>query len=252
MPRSIVAGNWKMNTTPQSAADLAAGVAAGAGSAGNVELIVCPPFVSLPAVRDAVAGSVVRIGAQNVHHEGSGAFTGEVSSEMLVGLCQYVILGHSERRQMFGESDETVNLKVRAALLAGLRPILCVGETLEQREAGDAADVVEGQVLAGLADVPDIRDVVVAYEPIWAIGTGRAATPEIAEEIMGGAILDALRDLFGDAAEEVPLLYGGSVNAGNAGAFAAQASIHGGLVGGASLQADQFLEVVAAVALAKG
>ena len=252
MPRSIVAGNWKMNTTPQSAADLAAGVAAGAGSAGNVELIVCPPFVSLPAVRDAVAGSVVRVGAQNVHHEGSGAFTGEVSSEMLVGLCQYVILGHSERRQMFGESDETVNLKVRAALLAGLRPILCVGETLEQREAGDAADVVEGQVLAGLADVPDIRDVVVAYEPVWAIGTGRAATPEIAEEIMGGAILDALRDLFGDAAEEVPLLYGGSVNAGNAGAFAAQASIHGGLVGGASLQADQFLEVAAAVALAKG
>ncbi len=254
MPRSIVAGNWKMNTTLESAAELAAGVAAGAGSVGNVELILCPPFVSLSAVRNAVAGSGVGVGvgAQNMHHEGSGAFTGEVSAEMLTGLCQYVILGHSERRQLFGETDETVNLKVRAALLAGLRPILCVGETLEQREAGDAADVVEGQVLAGLADVDDITDVVVAYEPVWAIGTGRAATPEIAQEIMGVAILDALRDLFGDAAENVPLLYGGSVNAGNAGAFAAQPNIHGGLVGGASLQADQFLEVAAAVAGAKG
>ena len=252
MPRSIVAGNWKMNTTLETAARLAAGVAAGAGSMGGVELILCPPFVSLAAVRDAVAGSRVEVGAQNMHHEGSGAFTGEVSAEMLAGLCQYVILGHSERRQLFGETDESVNLKVRAALLAGLRPIVCVGETLEQRESGDAADVVEGQVLAGLADVTDITDLVVAYEPVWAIGTGRAATPEIAQEIMGGAILDALRDLFGDAGEEVPLLYGGSVNSGNAGAFAEQANIHGGLVGGASLQADQFLEVAAAVGTAKG
>ena len=252
MPRSIVAGNWKMNTTPQSAADLAGSVAVGADRAGNVELVVCPPFVSLAAVRDAVSGSGVRVGAQNMHHQGSGAFTGEISPEMLAELCQYVILGHSERRQLFGETDETVNLKVRAALLAGLRPILCVGETLEQRESGDAADVVEGQVLAGLTDVSDITDVVVAYEPVWAIGTGRAATPEIAQEIMGGAILDALRDLFGDAAEDVPLLYGGSVNAENAGTFAAQESIHGGLVGGASLQAGQFLDVAAAVAAAKG
>ena len=251
MPRSIVAGNWKMNTTLESAAELTAGVAAGAGSVGDVELIVCPPFVSLEAVRSAVAGTRVGVGAQNMHHEASGAFTGEVSAEMLAGLCQYVILGHSERRQMFGETDELVNLKVRAALLGGLRPIVCVGETLEEREAGDAAHVVEGQVLSGLADLADIMDVVVAYEPVWAIGTGRAATPEIAQEIMGGAILDALRDLFGDAADDVPLLYGGSMNPGNAGAFAAQASIHGGLVGGASLQADQFLQVAAAVAVAK-
>ncbi len=252
MPRSIVAGNWKMNTTLESASGLAAGVAAGAEGVGDAELIVCPPFVSLAAVRDAVAGSRVGVGAQNMHHEGSGAFTGEVSAEMLAGLCQYVILGHSERRQLFGETDELVNRKVRAALLAGLRPIVCVGETLEQRESGDAADVVEGQVLAGLADIADITDLVVAYEPVWAIGTGRAATPEIAQEIMGGAILDALRDLFGDGADGVPLLYGGSMNAGNAGAFAAQPSIHGGLVGGASLQADQFLEVAAVVAGAKG
>ena len=252
MTRSIVAGNWKMNTTLETAVDLASGVAAGAGSVGDVELILCPPFVSLAAVHDTVSGTGVGVGAQNMHHEGSGAFTGEVSAEMLSGLCEYVILGHSERRQLFGETDESVNLKVRAALLSGLRPIVCVGETLEQREAGDAADVVEGQVLAGLADITDIMQVIVAYEPVWAIGTGRAATPEIAQEIMGGAILDALRDLFGDAAEEVPLLYGGSVNAANAGSFAAQESIHGGLVGGASLQAGQFLEVATAVAAAKG
>ena len=252
MPRSIVAGNWKMNTTLQSAVDLASGVAAGAGSVGDVELILCPPFVSLAAVRDTVAGTRVGVGAQNMHHEASGAFTGEVSAEMLAGLCRYVILGHSERRQLFGETDESVNLKVRAALLAGLRPIVCVGETLEQREAGQAADVVQGQTLAGLDGVPDITDVIVAYEPVWAIGTGRAATPEIAEEIMGGAILDALRGLFGADAGNVPLLYGGSVNPDNAAAFAAQPDIHGGLVGGASLQAGQFLQVAAAVAGANG
>ena len=252
MPRCIVAGNWKMNTTLESAVELAAGVAAGAASAGDVELILCPPFISLAAVRDAVAGHGVAVGAQNMHHEGSGAFTGEVSAEMLAGLCQYVILGHSERRQLFGETDESVNLKVRAALLAGLRPVVCVGETLEQREAGDAAGVVRGQVLAGLAGVNDITNVVVAYEPVWAIGTGRAATPEIAQEVMGGGVLDALRNLFGDAAENVPLLYGGSVNAGNAASFAAQPNVHGALVGGASLQAGPFLEVAAAVAAAKG
>ncbi len=252
MPRSIVAGNWKMNTTLESAVNLATDVAAGAGSVGDVELILCPPFISLAAVRDAVAGHPVSVGAQNMHPEGFGAFTGEVSAKMLTGLCQYVIIGHSERRQLFGETDETVNLKVRAALAAGLRPILCVGETLEQRESGDAASVVGGQTLAGLAEVPDITNVVVAYEPVWAIGTGRAATPEIAQEIMGGPVLTALRDLFAAAADNIPLLYGGSVNPANAASFASQPSIHGGLVGGASLQAGQFLEVASAVAAAKG
>ncbi len=256
MPRSIVAGNWKMNTTLAQAAALAADVAAGAANANGVELVICPPFVSLAAVRDAVTGpsagaTRVGVGAQNMHFEPSGAFTGEVSAEMLRGLCQYVILGHSERRQLFGETDELVNRKTRAALLAGLRPIVCVGETLEHRESGQAADVVEGQVLAGVADVPDITDIVIAYEPVWAIGAGRAATPEIAGEIMGGAILDALRDLFGDAADAVPLLYGGSVNPANAAAFAAQPGIHGALVGGASLQANQFLQVAAAFATPK-
>ena len=251
MPRCIVAGNWKMNTTLDEAVALASEVAAGAPDSNNLEIILCPPFISLAAVRQAVSGSPVMVGAQNMYFESAGAFTGEVSPEMLRSLCQFVILGHSERRQLFGETDETVNRKVHAALAAGLKPIVCVGETLAQREAGQAADVVEGQVLAGVADVHDITDVVLAYEPIWAIGTGRAATPEIAEEIMGGPIHDALRDLFGDAADSVPLLYGGSVSPGNAAAFAAQPSIHGALVGGASLQADQFLQVAAAVADAK-
>ena len=251
MPRSIVAGNWKMNTTLEEAASLASDVASGAAAASGVELVLCPPFISLAAVRRAVSGSSVRVGAQNMHHEAAGAYTGEVSATMLRSLCHYVIIGHSERRQLFGETDETVNRKVHAALAAGLSPIVCVGETLEQREGGQAADVVEGQVLAGVADVHDINDVVVAYEPVWAIGTGRAATPEIAEEIMGGTIRDALRDLFGDDADSVPLLYGGSVNPSNAAAFAAMHSIDGALVGGASLQADQFLQVAAAVAGAK-
>ena len=241
MPRSIVAGNWKMNTTLEEAGTLASEVASGAATANGVELILCPPYISLAAVRRAVSGTSVRVGAQNMHFEASGAFTGEVSAAMLRSLCHYVILGHSERRQMFGETDETVNRKVHAALAAGLRPIVCVGETLEQREGGQAADVVEGQVLAGVADVLDITEVVVAYEPVWAIGTGRAATPEIAEEIMGGAIRDALRDLFGDDGDSVPLLYGGSVNATNADSYSSQPSINGALVGGASLQADQFL-----------
>jgi triosephosphate isomerase len=241
-----------MNTTLEEAASLAVDIAAGASGAGEAQLILCPPFISLAAVRRSVSGSSVRVGAQNMHHEAAGAYTGEVSATMLRSLCHYVILGHSERRQLFGETDETVNRKVHAALAAGLRPIICVGETLEQREDGQAADVVEGQVLAGVADVHDINDVVVAYEPVWAIGTGRAATPEIAEEIMGGAIRDALRDLFGDDADSVPLLYGGSVNPSNAASFAAMPNINGALVGGASLQADQFLQVAAAVAGAKG
>ena len=251
MPRSIVAGNWKMNTTKEEAAALAVDIVAGAPNAGGVELVLCPPFISLAAVRRSVSGSSVRVGAQNMHYEAAGAFTGEVSASMLRSLCHYVILGHSERRQLFGETDELVNRKVHAALAVGLRPIVCVGETLDQREDGQAADVVEGQVLAGVADVPDITEVVVAYEPVWAIGTGRAATPEIAEEIMGGAIRDALRDLFGDDADSVPLLYGGSVNPANAASFAAQPSINGALVGGASLQADQFIQVASAVGGAK-
>lgn len=252
MPDLVVAGNWKMNTTVAEAAALASAVRDGAAAVGGVELILCPPFVSLVAVRDAVQGSKVKVGAQNMHFQDSGAFTGEVSPSMLQGLCEYVILGHSERRQMFAETDASVNSKVKAAQAAGLKPIMCVGESPEQREQGNASDVISGQVRAGLEGITDTSGLIVAYEPIWAIGTGQAATPEIAAEIMGGAILETLQSLFPAAADNIPLLYGGSMNGGNAGDFAAKDCIHGGLVGGAALQADQFLQVAAAVASAKG
>ena len=253
MPTIIVAGNWKMNKTLAEAVELAQAVTSGANAASGVEVVLCPPSVALAAVGDAVAGSPVRVGAQNMHFEDAGAFTGEIAPPMLQGLCDYVILGHSERRQLFGETDEMVNHKVLAALAHGLRPILCVGETLEQREAGQAAAVISEQVRAGLADTArlDISGLVVAYEPIWAIGTGQAATPEIAAEVMGGPALEALRALYGSAAEDLPLLYGGSVNAGNVADFAAQSSIHGALVGGASLQADSFLEIARLTGAAK-
>ena len=259
-PQTIVAGNWKMNL------DIAAGVAlaasiAGAASAGaasdaaGVNLIVCPPFVALGAVRDAVAGSGVAVGAQNMHAADSGAFTGEIAPPMLVGLCDYVIIGHSERRQFFGETDDEVGRKAAAAQRHGLRPIICVGETLAQRESGQAAEVIRRQVTAALSEIDYDDDadgagrLVIAYEPVWAIGTGRAATPEIAGQIMGGSIRPTVAAALGaDAARVTPLLYGGSVNAGNAAAFAAVADINGALVGGASLDATAFLDVARAFA----
>ena len=252
MPTPVVAGNWKMNTTIDAAASLASGVRAGVNAGSGCGVILCPPFISLQAVSNAVAGSPVRVGAQNMHAEASGAFTGEVSPAMLQGLCEYVILGHSERRQLFGETDETVNLKVKSAFAASLLPILCVGETLEQREAGNAAAVVGQQLRGGLDGIDNITGLIVAYEPVWAIGTGLAATPEIAADVMGGAILGTLTAIYGAAAADVPLLYGGSVNPGNAASFATETSIHGALVGGASLRADQFLQIVQATAEAKG
>jgi len=251
MPDLVVAGNWKMNTTVSEAAALAAGVRDGAAGVTGVELVLCPPAVSLVAVSDAVKGSAVKVGAQNMHFQESGAFTGEVSPGMLQGICDYVIIGHSERRQMFAETDESVNLKIKAAQAAGLRPIMCVGETLEQREAGQASDFISGQVHAGLEGITDATGLVVAYEPIWAIGTGQSATPETAAEIIGGVILETLRSIFSGAAANISLLYGGSMNGGNAGGYAAQDCIHGGLIGGAALQADQFLQVATAVVAAK-
>jgi triosephosphate isomerase len=251
MPDLVVAGNWKMNTTVSEAVALAAGVRDGSAAVLGVELVLCPPFISLTAVSDAVKGSAVKVGAQNMHFEDSGAFTGEVSPGMLQGICDYVIIGHSERRQMFAETDQSVNSKIKATQATGLKPILCVGETLEERDSGKASDVISGQVKAGLDGVGDTANLIVAYEPIWAIGTGQAATPEIAVEIMGGAILGTLQSLYSAGSGNIPLLYGGSMNAGNAGDFAAQDCIHGGLIGGAALQAESFLEVAAAVAAAK-
>ena len=252
MPVPIVAGNWKMNTTIAGAITLAANVAQGVAGIAGVEVAVFPPFISLAAVRDALEGSSVKVGAQNMYFEASGALTGEVAAPMLEGICDYVILGHSERRQLFGETNTLINRKVKAAFQSGLRPILCVGETLEQREQGQAGEVVDKQLRTGLVDLDDITGLVVAYEPVWAIGTGRAATPEIAADMMGEEMVKTLRSLFGDAGVGVPLLYGGSVNPTNAPSFLAQDCIHGALVGGASLQAKQFAEIVQATATAKG
>ena len=251
MPDAMVVGNWKMNNNLADGLELAGRIRDGIGTLSAVEVVLCPPFLALAPIADTLNGSGVKVGAQNMHFEASGAFTGEVSPAMLQGICDYVILGHSERRQMFGETDQSVNLKVKAAAAHGIRPIMCVGETLEQRESGKALEVVSGQVRAGLDGVVDITGLVLAYEPIWAIGTGQAATPEVAAEIMGGALFETLASIYGDAAADVPLLYGGSVNPANAESFAAQTHIHGSLVGGASLQAETFLEIARLTAAAK-
>ena len=240
-----------MNTTPDEGGPLADAVCNLSGDLTALDLVLCPPYMGLHAVSERLKGSGIGLGAQNMHFEESGAFTGEVSPGMLKGICDYVIIGHSERRQMFAETDQSVNSKIKATQATGLKPILCVGETLEERESGKASDVISGQVKAGLDGVGDTANLIVAYEPIWAIGTGQAATPEIAVEIMGGAILGTLQSLYSAGSGNIPLLYGGSMNAGNAGDFAAQDCIHGGLIGGAALQAESFLEVAAAVAAAK-
>ena len=252
MPVPLVAGNWKMNTTIDEAVALAKAVKEAVDGITGVDVLVCPPFVSLAPVAEALEGNQVMVGAQNMHHQASGAFTGEVAPGMIAGICRYVILGHSERRQLFGEDDGLINLKVKGAVDAGLVPILCVGETLQQREDGKAGEVVGDQVKAGLDSVSPSGGLVVAYEPVWAIGTGVSATPETASEIMGGAILKTLEDLYGaETASQTPLLYGGSANPDNIGGFVSQDVIHGGLVGGASLRADQFAAIVKATAAAK-
>ena len=252
---NIVAGNWKMNTDLASGVALASEIASGASGLSDVTLIVSPPFVSLSAVRDAVAGSGVLLSAQNMHTDDSGAFTGEIAPTMLVGLCDYVIIGHSERRQLFGETDDTVGRKTASALHHGIRPIVCVGETLAEREAGQASEVIRRQVVAALADVDSdlaAGKLAIAYEPVWAIGTGRAATPEIADSIMGGAIRPTISAALGEeAALLTPLLYGGSANPTNAADYAAVESVNGALVGGASLDATSFLAVAAAFAVAR-
>ncbi len=250
--QNIVAGNWKMNTDIASGIALAANIAAGAADLRGVRVILGPPFVSLVTVRDTVAGSGIAVAAQNMHADDSGAFTGEIAPTMLTGICDYVMIGHSERRQYFGETDESVGRKTAAALQHGIRPIVCVGETLDERESGQAAEVIRRQVVAALADL-DPHEVAgrlaIAYEPVWAIGTGRAATPEIADQVMAGAIRSTIAAALGsDAAAATPLLYGGSVNPGNSADFAAAPSINGALVGGASLDAASFLAVAAAFA----
>ncbi|HZP57977.1 MAG TPA: triose-phosphate isomerase [Dehalococcoidia bacterium] len=245
----IAAGNWKMNTTRESAGQLAADVAKHAAKAPGVEVIVCPPFLYLFDVRDATAGSTVRVGAQNCFWEEKGAFTGEVSVTQVAEAADYVIIGHSERRQYFGETDETVNRRVRAALAHGLKPIVCVGETLSERNGGETEAVLLRQVREGLAEVTIPRYLVVAYEPVWAIGTGLAADGAMAQAAIG-LIRDTLRERCGDVADDVRILYGGSVTPENAAEFMTQPDIDGGLVGGASLKADSFAAIIDAMAAA--
>jgi triosephosphate isomerase (TIM) len=245
----LVAGNWKMYKTVAEARHLVSELVPGLQVLDGVERVLCPPFPSLLAVAALLEGTDIRLGAQNMHWEASGAYTGEVSPLMLTELCQYVILGHSERRTYFNETDETVNRKLHSALAHDLTPILCVGETLEEYEAGQTNEVVSRQMKLGLAGLQlvDGSVIVVAYEPVWAIGTGRASTASGANEVIADVIRAAMKELFGDEiAQAVRVLYGGSVKGENAAEFFSQPDIDGALVGGASLKVGDFTQIVQA------
>jgi triosephosphate isomerase len=247
--RKVVAGNWKMNKTVPEALALVRELKGLVASAQNVEVVVAPPFVALHAVAQELAGSNIRLAAQNCHWEASGAFTGEVSASMLKDVgCTYVILGHSERRQFFGETDETVNKRTRAALKAGLIPIVCVGETLAEREANRTLEVVERQVAGALAgfSASEVAGFVLAYEPVWAIGTGRTATSEQAQEVHAAIRAQLGRLYDGATAGQVRIQYGGSVKPDNAAELMGKPDVDGALVGGASLKAGDFAAIVRA------
>ena len=245
---AIIAGNWKMNKTPAEATELIEAIKPLVKDA-QCGVVVCVPYVDLQAALDATKGTNIGVGAENVHWAKSGAFTGEISAEMLTAMgVQYVIIGHSERRTYFGETDETVNQRVRAALDAGLKVILCVGEVKSQRLAGITDEVVGMQTKLDLAGVTadELKNVIIAYEPVWAIGTGLTATPAQAEETCG-AIRAVLAQLYGEAAADgVTIQYGGSMNAGNAAELLSQPNVDGGLIGGASLKPNDFATIVAA------
>ncbi len=240
----MIVGNWKMNTTVESAVELASAVKRGVSEDIASDVVICPPYVSLVSVSEAVRGSRIAVGAQNMHSETNGAFTGEISAEMLAQICRFVILGHSERRTYLSESDEFVNAKVLAAKVAGITPILCVGESLADRQSGRAVDVVTSQLDANLNGIDRNANIAVAYEPVWAIGTGESASPDVAQEMMARLRL-ALADLLGDRATDIPLLYGGSVNLSNIASYMAEKDIDGALVGSASLDADTFCQLIA-------
>lgn len=249
MRRPFIAGNWKMNLSREEGVALTSGISAGLSENSPVDAAVCPPAVYLEAVIGAAKGGQVKVGAQNMSSEPSGAFTGEISAAMLTDIgCQYVILGHSERRQIFGETDEMINKKVAAALAGNLLPILCVGETLEVREAGNTAEVVRGQMEGSLAgfSAEEMEKIVIAYEPVWAIGTGKVASPEQAEEVHAD-LRKWLETRYNTAtAEKVRIQYGGSVKPDNAAELLSQPNIDGALVGGASLKVDSFLGIIEA------
>ena len=245
--KPLIAGNWKMHTTINEGADLILKLRERVKGVDSVDIVVAPPFTSLHHLSHLVADSPIKLAAQDLHWEANGAFTGEVSAPMLASVgCTYVIIGHSERRQLFKETDETVNRKVMAALKAGLKPIVCVGETLEEREAGKTLQRVRAQMKGALAGLSGgaVRDIAIAYEPIWAIGTGKTASPQEAEEVHN-ALRELLFELFNlDQAKDVRIIYGGSVKPDNIDSLMAQPNIDGALVGGASLKAEDFARIV--------
>jgi triosephosphate isomerase len=249
MRKPLVAGNWKMNKTVEQARLLVAEMLPGLQAEPSVERVLCPPFPALMALAAQLTGTGIGLGAQNMYWEASGAYTGEVAPAMVKEFCEYVILGHSERRAYFGETDATVNRKVKAALANQLIPIVCIGETLAENEAGQTGEVVIRQVLEGLKELSDeqARKIVIAYEPVWAIGTGRAATGPVANAVLSEYIRPALISLFGtEVAQGTRILYGGSVTGGNAAEFFSQPDIDGALVGGASLKPADFVKIVQA------
>ena len=245
----FIAGNWKMHLDVEGALSLIRSLREGLDEIGGVEKAVFPSFVALHPVREILSGSSIKLGAQNMYAEDEGAFTGEVSPIMLKGLCEYVILGHSERRNYFGESDELINKKVKKALEHKIKPVLCVGEKLEERKRGLTEEVVRGQLEGCLSGIKDADGLVVAYEPVWAIGTGVPASDEDALRVIK-LIRETLRELIG--ADDVRILYGGSVNKDNIVEFVRHDDIDGALVGGASLRAGEFIEIVRRTAEVKG
>ena len=243
----LLAGNWKMWGTRSEAAALSTALTAVVGRTPGREVVIAPPFTALEVVRGVIDGSAIQLGAQNLHWESKGAFTGEISASMLVEAgCTHVIIGHSERRQLFGETNETVNKRLHAALAAGLTPVVCVGETLQERDADATVQVVERQIIAGLAGISPAQLVksVIAYEPVWAIGTGKTATPAQAQQVHR-TIRHQLAKLADQAtADRVRILYGGSVKPDNIDILMAEPDVDGALVGGASLVAEQFIRIV--------
>jgi len=240
----MIAGNWKMNTTVEEAVALVTEMLPSLNQLDGVEKVVCPPFVSLTEVGGLIRGSSVKLGAQNLYFEEKGAYTGEVSPLMLADICEFVIIGHSERRQYFNETNEIVNRKIQAALKINLKPILCIGEKLEEYDAGRTEEVVIGQLKASLSGIAFHQGLIIAYEPVWAIGTGRAATGEQANKVIG-LIRYNVSELYTDNfAQDLRILYGGSVTPENTAEFMQQPEIDGALVGGASLKAEQFVSIV--------
>jgi triosephosphate isomerase len=248
-----IAANWKMNTTVAEAEALAQALIPDLVQVPSVDRIICPPFISLTAVAGYLLGTGIKLGAQNCHAEPKGAYTGEIAAPMLAGIAEYVILGHSERRQYFGETDEIVKGKIQAVYAAGLTPILCVGERLEENEAGQTTAVIQRQLHGALdgVEADSLPRIIVAYEPVWAIGTGKAATPEVANDVIG-MIRTTLGDILGAAtAQGIRIQYGGSVTPDNFDGFIRQSEIDGALVGGASLVASSFGSIVQTAAAAK-